>query len=791
MAQKRIDYYGQFTPTGVDTSQAKRLQALSGLAEQVGDIAFEVGAKIQTKRGAEAGIESGMEAAAEGQAPEAKEGFLSQISIYDQAYNEAALNAYSSGIRVDGRKKLMELEEQFADEPDPEKFGNQWEGYIKGVTKGLPPEMAANLRLGLEDDGMRVGGRITDARKKIDFDTNIATISQDVDNLSDDLAQAVYEGDETLAKTIRTKIESVLADNVKFIDPVKAQEIRDGLEDRLIIQSNLGQVDRFFEGEGTLREQTERAQEFLVNLIKTPNIDGLSVEQKSQLETAIQTRITNREKQLAENDTEQGIMVSDYDVGISEGDYTPEQVDAWTKEQYGLGNINLSKMTAMRKQARTVQVKQLETAKTNQQFASILQGNPNPLFTPTQTEINDFHREIYAPKFSDQGIESRLIADAVFIQRTNFVPDSTKSVINGMLTGGRPEDMIYAAMFVDRINEMPGKYETIVDKNSQAFASEMVSLMNAQIDPSRAYELALKYTDPRDAERISVRTEQIKKEFSKKLPDWVESATGIKPEDRGFADAQKQYSTIFNALYLEGASIDSAKKSAEQIMSANFKESSFGPMMFAPEDYYADQNGSVEYLRSDIAAEIRREAPGLSFDDENIFLLTDDRTQRTASRANPQYRVMIMDDNGEMIVRQGHYDASEAFLSKTADETLEAGIRVNQLRDEDIDNSYQSRQQRFEERQDRVAEVKEGGRIVTGSDIYGEGTVLSDVARLSAKVAREAVQIPSEARKLVTKGAVEGASAVGSALYELGAGPREALRKSKLIEEVEKDQAGE
>ena len=174
--------------------------------------------------------------------------------------------------------------------------------------------MAANLRLSLEDDGMRVGGRITDARKKIDFDTNVATISQDVDNLSDDLAQAVYEGDETLAKTIRTKIESVLADNVKFIDPVKAQEIRDGLEDRLIIQSNLGQVDRFFEGEGTLREQTERAQEFLVNLIKTPNIDGLSVEQKSQLETAIQTRITNREKQLAENDTQQGIMVSDYDV---------------------------------------------------------------------------------------------------------------------------------------------------------------------------------------------------------------------------------------------------------------------------------------------------------------------------------------------------------------------------------------------------------------------------------------------------------------------------------------------
>ena len=80
MAQKRIEYYGRFTPTGVDTSQAKRLQALSGLAEQVGDIAFEVGAKIQTKRGAEAGIQSGMEAAKDSESPEApelREGFLS------------------------------------------------------------------------------------------------------------------------------------------------------------------------------------------------------------------------------------------------------------------------------------------------------------------------------------------------------------------------------------------------------------------------------------------------------------------------------------------------------------------------------------------------------------------------------------------------------------------------------------------------------------------------------------------------------------------------------------------
>jgi len=83
MAQKRIDYYGRFTPTGVDTSQAKRLQALSGLAEQVGDIAFEVGGRIQKRKAIEDASAEALAAVEEGRTPEIKEGLLSSISIYD------------------------------------------------------------------------------------------------------------------------------------------------------------------------------------------------------------------------------------------------------------------------------------------------------------------------------------------------------------------------------------------------------------------------------------------------------------------------------------------------------------------------------------------------------------------------------------------------------------------------------------------------------------------------------------------------------------------------------------
>ena len=109
MAQKRIEYYGKFTPTGVDTSQAKRLQALSGLAEQVGGLAYGVASDIAERRGLQAGLAAGQEAAEKGEIIETQKGFLSQISIFDQAYNNALTKAYVAGVDNDARESINRL----------------------------------------------------------------------------------------------------------------------------------------------------------------------------------------------------------------------------------------------------------------------------------------------------------------------------------------------------------------------------------------------------------------------------------------------------------------------------------------------------------------------------------------------------------------------------------------------------------------------------------------------------------------------------------------------------------
>ncbi len=296
MAQKRIDYYGQFTPTGVDTSQAKRLQALSGLAEQVGDIAFEVGAKIQTKRGQEAGVASGMEAAAEGQAPEAKEGLLSQISIYDQAYNKAALNAYSSGIRVDGKKKIMELEDQYAADPDPVAFQNDFDGYMKGVTKGLPEDLAADLRLRLTEEAMRSQGRLADSQRKRQFDLAAVNLTEELVTLADEQARAAREGDDTRVQELQLQMENIGAENIDILDPAQYAKFTSEQKDRLVVQGNLGQLDRaILDNEDLpLEERIENGKQMLRTMTSNP-IEGLTPEQQSKLESQMATRLNQLE----------------------------------------------------------------------------------------------------------------------------------------------------------------------------------------------------------------------------------------------------------------------------------------------------------------------------------------------------------------------------------------------------------------------------------------------------------------------------------------------------------------
>ena len=148
MAQKPIGYYGEFRPTGVDTSAARRLEAIAGLANQVGDIAFQIGAKKAEQVGAEKGAKAAKEYAAklskpqpevgppeEIVAPETRKGFLASMSIQDQAYNTALKSGYLAQVSTDAKQEVERIRAQYPN--DVQAFQANARQYTQGLLQGV------------------------------------------------------------------------------------------------------------------------------------------------------------------------------------------------------------------------------------------------------------------------------------------------------------------------------------------------------------------------------------------------------------------------------------------------------------------------------------------------------------------------------------------------------------------------------------------------------------------------------------------------------------------------------
>ena len=207
MAQKRIEYYGKFTPTGVDTSQAKRLQALSGLAEQVGDIAFEIGGRIQKRKAIEDASAEALAAAEEGRSPEIKEGLLSAISIYDQSFNQTVENAYINEMTSDIRSAVDRMNVE--SDGDFEQFSQNANKYFQGLSQNVDERFQPMLRSVYDEAFERNGVRVAELGRKRARTVAVDTTTSGIDNKLGQISTESQEGDVSFAEQLG--IEAVSA----------------------------------------------------------------------------------------------------------------------------------------------------------------------------------------------------------------------------------------------------------------------------------------------------------------------------------------------------------------------------------------------------------------------------------------------------------------------------------------------------------------------------------------------------------------------------------------------------
>jgi len=267
--QQRILSYGEFRPTGVDDSAARRMQALAGLGETVAGVAEQFGrakatelapeqAKIQIDEATNIDPETG-EVTRE--KVEMRSGFAWGADAYNQeinTHNKAIDAAYLSDIDRDNAAKINELRDNNIN--DPEQFITLATAYSKGVIGTIKPEFQGIVSDSLRQNIFTTSEQLKTSRRQNDIANSI---QKQVDNASqklDDLSIRARKGEDVSAQ----RDELVLAiQTLSELSPEQKRQESQRIStlDKSIYESKVsGELNRIAETDGPA-EASKRLQE--------------------------------------------------------------------------------------------------------------------------------------------------------------------------------------------------------------------------------------------------------------------------------------------------------------------------------------------------------------------------------------------------------------------------------------------------------------------------------------------------------------------------------------------------
>lgn len=330
MAQKPIGYYGEFRPTGVDTSAARRFEALAGLANQANDIAFNIAAKKRAEQGEKAGMAAGIKAAEDGTPIEKEKGFLSSISIYDQAKNKAVEASYVSSIATDARENIARLAEE--SNGDPEVFNTRSTEYLKGLRGGISEDFQDIVQLAI--DPVVAAGRAqiqSEYSARQDQEVNDALILEAQSALDFSIRQADLGDQESATGSLFLAHESIQA-------RVASGDLTQAAADTLKTNATVAVESSMAMGalKNTYQERGGIAAVELIEKISDPNFvaKGFTVEQQGTLVDTMKQELNQRIQldKIQESEEEESLKVRQESnatgllLGLIGGEITSSQI---------------------------------------------------------------------------------------------------------------------------------------------------------------------------------------------------------------------------------------------------------------------------------------------------------------------------------------------------------------------------------------------------------------------------------------------------------------------------------
>lgn len=199
MAQKKIDIYANFQPTSIDNTGAQSMQALAGLAESVGDVAFQIGKQKRTEEGAAAGALAGQEAVETGEL-----GDVNTFSFYGQAFKQERDRAYLSGLNSSMEQDLSAAFAQAEVAPNKlETFDTLSQAWYAGTSKNASENAIPLIKGTFDNVAGAYRTRLIAAEAKQVAEDNITANALLLSDLGDSAINIASNGDIPAADKAR------------------------------------------------------------------------------------------------------------------------------------------------------------------------------------------------------------------------------------------------------------------------------------------------------------------------------------------------------------------------------------------------------------------------------------------------------------------------------------------------------------------------------------------------------------------------------------------------------------
>lgn len=645
MAQKRIDFFGQFTGAGVDNTAGAELRALAGLSSTVGGIAGNFANKESAKKGKQQGLESVVrDDAGSVVAPEETSGF----TAFDRAYNEGALLSYRAEVGRDTRDTIQKLKNEHHN--DPELFDVAASKYLEGVMVDMPSGMAPIISNDIKEEISSATRVVRDRFYQEQKKANVASIAASAEDLNDDILNAAREGDNDSVGRYKAKLSAIMSKGVEagLVDPVKLERQAESLREQILTNTAMGEVTRIFEGEDSIEVKIASTQEVVEKLIGENDLNPM---QKDSIVSALQAT-ANEQVKLSTQKTaaeEKAISFKTVELQLDAqfGRKPPSEIQSQAFKMFNADELSEAEYKSVMTNVINNQDKVIKENAIDIRVSKRIAGDSS--IELNQKDVDAYYERNVEPMLGDLSSIQRSTLLANTALATGFVPSQVVRKIKNGLRSENTELISESADIISRLDTVRG-VDSGVNANDRAFAS-IVNNMTGIMEPQEAIKYANELTDPRNKERVEIREAEIKEmdndyismvesEFNGFLP----SSPDVDPLTIG--NMSKEYKDIFELHYKAGMDESEAKSTAETLLNKNwsYSESSQRFMKYSPETYYQVQ-GDSSYITKQLGRYVSGNTVGLGKINK-AMLVSDQETGRMASTGNPDYLIVIEKENG-------------------------------------------------------------------------------------------------------------------------------------------------